>query len=978
VFNTPSASGYRYGAGGDPTAPGAGLLDTMIANPVYAEGGGDVSLNAGQDVLSRRDLWRQSVLLRFQNGGGLTPYGWVGGYDQFWRSGTVGAVTNIRVNSQLFNEGVGALGGGDIRIVAGRDISDLSVVSDTSISTGSVGATGDLLALAVFGGGDVNMIAGRDLLGGRIDVARGSATVEAGGSVAPTGTIQAFDGNAFQTISNSLRLRLSDATIAVTAGGAIEVQGIASLGARHAAASTQDDLMARGLYGTYAGVSLTANGDVTVANLGADVVTGAGPANDYTHTAVYPGSLEAQSILGDVNLITAPAANNAATNILLYPSPVGTLTLAAGGDIAGTVIGMDDGDAGLLPGAFSIFTANAADGVLSGRTFLFPGILPDTSDIDRAALHNANLTHEGDEVPNRIYAGGDINNLILSVPKQTRIGAGRDIVNMVFVGQNLSDKDITRIVAGRDITATTSLVRPFVGLPNEFGVPLSALQGNTFVIGGPGAFFLEAGRDLGPFLNSAVVSGFDDGIPSPTAAPARTYGGGVLSVGNEWNPALGDDGADLYVQFGVAKGANYDGFRDYYLDPANLQALDGDLFEQVKDDAGQLIPDRSKPIYQPTLIKWMQTNAAASLTAAYGTTAVTYEQAYAAFKALPPLEQRVFMLKNVYFNELTQTSVPTGPSFQQYSRGYRAVNTLFPAELGYTNNRLEGENGAEHLIHTGDLDLRLATLQTSRGGDIFILGPGGRVLAGSTVRTSDQAARRAYDGGRLFAGSSRLAPLPAVINSIPTGFEGVLTLRGGGIYAFTDGDFLLNQSRLFTQAGGDIAMWSSNGDLNAGQGPKNAANFPPVVVKVSANLSSEVDTAGAVSGAGIAAFQPDPNATPPNVFLIAPAGTVDAGDAGVRVSGSLFVAAQTVANADNFSVGGSSFGVVGSAPVDAGSQAAASSASAAAQEAAQSAASGGQRGETLSVITVNVLGAADGECDDNDPDPKKHCRAPTN
>jgi len=973
AFASPLADGYRYGAGGTPDSPGVGFLSVMISNPVYAEGGGDISLTAGQDVLGRRDLWLAGVMQRYQSNSLIATYDWMGRYDQPWRTGVVGEVTNIRVNSQLFGEGVGTLGGGDIEIRAGRDVSDLTIAADTSVTTIATGP--ETLALATFGGGDVSVEAGRNIMGGRLDVASGSAELEAHGEVGSAGDLRFYDGFVFTTAANGLRVRLTDATVDITAQDVITLQGIAALGASQAATEVQNDLMARGFYGNYSGVSLTANGQVTVRNNGADVVTAAGRANGFTHTAVYPGSLEAVSLTGDLTLTTASQTNNVAANLLLYPSPVGTLTLVAGADIAGTVIAMDDGDEGLLPGAFSSFTANAVDGVLTGRTFLFPGVLPDTSEVYRATLHDTEITHLGDEAPNRIYAGGDINRLILSVPKQTRIGAGQDIVNMMFFGQNVADSDITRIVAGRDITATTRLIQPFIGLPNSFGAPLATLEGGTFVIGGSGSFFLEAGRDLGPFLNSATVTGFTNGVPSPTEAVSRTYGGGVLSVGNEWNPGLSEEGADLFVQFGVAKGANYLGFRNDYLDPANLANLDGDLFEQVTNELGVKVPDRSKPIYGPVLIAWMKANAAEALSAAYGTTDVDFQKAYDVFKTLPELRQRVFILKNVFFNELKQTSVPTGPSFQQYSRGYRAVNTLFPAAYGYTANDLTGgSSGASTLVQTGDLDLRLATIQTSRGGDIFLLGPGGRVLAGSTVRTTEQAARRGYDGGRFYAGNIRVSPLATTINSIPTGYEGVLTLRGGSIYSFTDGDFLLNQSRLFTQAGGDVTMWSSNGDLNAGQGPKTSANFPPVVVKIDANLSAELDTAGAVTGAGISAFQPDPDAEAPSVYLIAPRGTVDAGDAGVRVTGSLFVAAQTVANADNFSVGGTSFGIPTGVSVDVGAQTGASAASAAAQDAAQAATSAGARGEQPSVITVNVLGAVEeDDCPDSDGDGDDSC-----
>src|SRR6202012_3395700 len=178
--------------------------------------------------------------------------------------------------------------------------------------------------------------------------------------------------------------------------------------------------------------------------------------------------------------------------------------------------------------------------------------------------------------------------------------------------------------------------------------------------------------------------------------------------------------------------------------------------------------------------------------------------------------------------------------------------------------------------------------------------------------TAAQAARRTYNGGRLFAGNvlpRALLPQPSQITAIPPGYEGVLTLRGGNINTFTDGDFLLNQSRLFTEEGGNILMWSSNADLNAGQGPKTSANFPPVVVKVDPDLFVQPDRAGATTGAGIAALQATPDTPPSDVKLIAPRGTVDAGDAGGRVSGNFSVAALQVLNTANIQVQGTTTGI---------------------------------------------------------------------
>ncbi|MDT9151097.1 filamentous hemagglutinin family protein, partial [Escherichia coli] len=56
------------------------------------------------------------------------------------------------------------------------------------------------------------------------------------------------------------------------------------------------------------------------------------------------------------------------------------------------------------------------------------------------------------------------------------------------------------------------------------------------------------------------------------------------------------------------------------------------------------------------------------------------------------------------------------------------------------------------------------------------------------------------------------------------------------------------------------------------------------------------------SGAGIATLNPIPQVPPGNVNLIAPLGTIDAGEAGIRVSGNVNLAALHVVNAANIQV----------------------------------------------------------------------------
>ena len=948
----------------------------LQVQPAYLTGGGSVSFVAGQDVLGRRDVWSESFNSNVSpifTVGGIDRVGVganiAGSADQRWRVGAIGLdsdgksqlATNIRLNPQLFSSGIGTLGGGDVSIDAGRDASELTVALDTSVTTGNVGAS---FGSMVFGSGNLDLRAGHAILGGRFDIASGTASLAAGRDIGSSGQLilhPQIDAVGSPTLRepNLPEIRMTDATVSVNAGGSVRIGKISALGVDSTDGRDEFDHVidqnALGFYTGRSGILIAATGDVTLAGeatafLNLDLLSRTPPGlplNGNFKGAIMPASLSVTAFNGNLDLGAIP--------LMLYPGATGHLSLLAGGTLAPATIDVDDGEASLLPGIFSAVNFDKTSNLLfSGRPFSLPVTSPNTPDGVRRLYHAEMPLHAGDGQPVRIAVGGSLVDTTLFSAKAARISAGGDIVNIMFSGQNVGVDDVSRIVAGRDITATV------VGSTNTSATQGSILgrslvQGNQFILGGPGSLYVEAGRNLGPFLGSATA--VDDRSGTPVLG---NYPGGILSVGNDFNPWIAAKSADIYAFFGVGKGMNFAKLRETYVNPANSGALDGDLFEQVSDPFGNKSPDRTKPIYSPILISWMQANQADALTSAFGSTDVTAEQAYTAFAALPELVQRKFLLANVYFNELSAPSRPTGPSYLQYIRGYRAVDALFPAASGYTANDLNGSSNGGTRVSTGNLDLRLATIQTSRGGDITILGPGGDAILGSVVRTSAQAARRAYQPSLLEGVVSDRVLRPEASGSfftypvldIPIGYEGILTLRGGAIRGFTDGDIRLNQSRLFSQQGGDIALWSSNGDLNAGQGPKSAANTPPIVVRFDPNGFSELDSAGAVSGAGIAGFTAirrkndftglfetvDPLSDPdlaaaqsqlagrasgsqvsvngktyrrdaPTITLIAPVGTVDAGDAGVRAGGDIFVAAARVANADNFKVGGASVGV---------------------------------------------------------------------
>jgi hypothetical protein len=396
---------------------------------------------------------------------------------------------------------------------------------------------------------------------------------------------------------------------------------------------------------------------------------------------------------------------------------------------------------------------------------------------------------------------------------------------------------------------------------------------------------------------------------------------GIDTVGNQNNPYLPRSGAQAQVVFGIAPGIATASFENLYLNPSStvvgIPGYSSDLINFVEQyDADQLARSGQSGMVQ--------------LTAA---------EAWTQFQQLPIAQQQTLVFE-VFFKLLNQVGLDynnaSSPYYGQYARGYSAINTLFPADYGYTSNDLTGGvNGAKSLVSTGNLDIRGTTIQTQQGGSISILGPGGEVLVGSqsappTITEPD---------GTVVVGPNQ---------------QGILTLEQGNINLFSDASVLLAQSRIFTEQGGDVLIWSSNGDINAGKGAKTVSEIPPPEYFCDQDHYCYVDAKGQVSGAGIAALETKPGVEPGSVNLIAPRGTVDAGEAGIRVSGNLNIAALHVVNANNIDVQGKSTGIPNSA-VSSSALAAANSATAAVDQAATDLARN-QAAAAATVVTVEVIG----------------------
>jgi len=296
------------------------------------------------------------------------------------------------------------------------------------------------------------------------------------------------------------------------------------------------------------------------------------------------------------------------------------------------------------------------------------------------------------------------------------------------------------------------------------------------------------------------------------------------------------------------------------------------------------------------------------------------DQAFAYFNTLSKPIQDGFV-RQVFFSEL-RSSGRSAVSTGDYQKGYDAIATLFPAS-GYK----------------GDINLYYSQIKTMRGGDINLLAPAGGVNAGLAN------------------------PSATVVQKQPSEL-GIVTVKGGDVNAFVNNDFMVNQSRVFTLQGGNILMWSSHGNIDAGKGSKSVSSTPPPLLIVDPKTGAfNVDVTQSVVGSGIRVLLANKDVVPGSVDLYAPGGDINAGDAGIGAAGDIFLGAVHVVGGDNINFGGTGAGVpvTNVAPVSIGGIGNMQDASKAADQATQSMSNTNDSlaGFQPSFLSVEVVGLGD-------------------
>ncbi|HTY99907.1 MAG TPA: filamentous hemagglutinin family protein, partial [Rhodocyclaceae bacterium] len=208
----------------------------------------------------------------------------------------------------------------------------------------------------------------------------------------------------------------------------------------------------------------------------------------------------------------------------------------------------------------------------------------------------------------------------------------------------------------------------------------------------------------------------------------------------------------------------------------------------------------------------------------------------------------------------------------------------------------------------GTLDLTLfdaviaslfPTADTSPGGDINVFGSQLKTERGGAIDLFAPA-------GSVYAGLVSMPPYLADKNRSYAADLGIFTIGGGALQALVKTDFLVNQGRVFTLGGGDITLVSQYGNIDAGKGAKTAQSAPPPLLLTDEHGNTFVDISSSISGSGIATLQTSADVPASNIYVIAPRGYFDAGDAGVRSSGD-FSHVGELLNANNITTAGGQF-----------------------------------------------------------------------
>ncbi|SFB47423.1 filamentous hemagglutinin family N-terminal domain-containing protein [Pseudomonas sp. NFIX10] len=927
-------------AGGNLLLKVGGDLSGNLTAPAATPNGRPNPADMGQDSANVGNwLWRQG------NGDSVSsqPTAWWINFGSYTASTVSGGADQMAAFT-----GFGTLGGGDLDVQVKGDAGVLNRLAGSGFnsninprsqglllavgSTGRVGADG---SLQLTGGGDLNLRVGGALnpeslfvdghLNGAVINLRGHAQIDSGaigridlryGNVASAqspGETRAYDFfRATRGLpTGGLTLMPGDATFDLTTSGDLVVMDVADPGrAPMMNVSPFKDGTTNG-----SGVSWfslwTANTAIDLWSSGGNLT----PLTSATATdlaVVYPSILRAVAASGSLYYGQSSIWDGTGYNgdnrpaLLLAPGINSELQFMAGDSIYGGDMSVSRSGASsaalatpFRPAFVGLVETVDFGPVIKASNLSADGNLarPSANILPLFAFDTSSASGEWalNADPARFYAlEGDLL-AVTTGRSMTSASTGRWPGRIAYEGAGA-----VRMMAGRDIVSSGI---PLGGSLNENSDAGSYTStGNLFIHNNPTDIsIVSAGRDI--LYSNFNVAG--PGLLEITAG-RNILMDDKVSITSLGAVVPGDSrpGASLVLQAGAGlNGADYERFVKAYLDPAN-QALAG---VPLANQDGKVAKT-----YEAELVDWLEER--------FGFSGDS-EQARSYFAALPAEQQRVFA-RDVYFAELKaggrEYNEVGGVRQGSYLRGREAIDLLFPSK----------DVAGNPITYKGDITMfGGAGVHTDFGGSIQMLTPG---------------------GGQTFG----------IEGNAPPSTAGVITQGEGDIQLYAQNSILLGQSRIMTTFGGSILGWSAQGDINAGRGSKTTVVYTPPKRLYDTWGNVTLSPSVPSTGAGIATLNPIAEVAPGDIDLIAPLGTIDAGEAGIRVSGNVNIAALTVVNAANIQTQGKSTGVPLAASVNTGAITSASSAASSATQAAEDVARQQQnaaRQNQASVFTVQVV-----------------------
>ncbi|WP_262963882.1 filamentous haemagglutinin family protein [Methylobacter psychrophilus] len=320
--------------------------------------------------------------------------------------------------------------------------------------------------------------------------------------------------------------------------------------------------------------------------------------------------------------------------------------------------------------------------------------------------------------------------------------------------------------------------------------------------------------------------------------------GGISTLGNVVNTVLPGQGANLTILAGANGELDYSGFIATYLQG-------NDKYTPALTQVTLLITD---------FMRSRMNDSALSDSDALEAFAELNSSDFMAIQT-----QINAIILPVFFNEIKESGTASaGTGLLGNKPGFAVIDKLFPGSAW-----------------KGDVNMFFSKINTIDNGNINLVVPGGMVNAGLAVS---------------FTGAKPASEL------------GIVAQREGNINAMVHNDFTVNTSRVFALDGGDIMIWSSAGNIDAGRGAKSAIAAPPPIVSFDQNGNMKITFPPIVSGSGIRTAASSIGVEPGDVYLFAPTGVVDAGEAGIGGK-NVFIAATAVLGANNIQVSGVGTGV---------------------------------------------------------------------